>query len=231
MSFGVAVTHNHIHVCADSFCAERCFRERSSHREEIDDTVVLCAKDGGHLLVRHIHAVDGYVCHLAIGQAGYQFVHLHGSHTGGTLHDVAETEVFDTLGGLGAVGNTDYLTCYTYALLGFVAAKHTALAAGTEDNNGLTVLAEFGGLCRCTGYVQCRQSQFLRHIIGYLGIDAALEQDGFTLDIYLVHIGTDGNNLVYAKRGEREGNERSDAVAFFQVDFAFQCIADFLYFT
>ena len=179
-------------------------------------------------MVGHVDAVDGHVGHLAVGQFFDEFIDLHGSHAGSAFHDVAEAEVLDTLGRLGAVGDTDHLTRDADALLGFVGAEHTALAASAKDDDSLAILAELGGLGRSTSHVQSAQGELLRHVIRNLGIDAAFEQDGLALDVDLVNVGTDFQDLVDAERGQREADEGGDAVAFLQVDLAFQGVADLL---
>ena len=123
MSLSISVTHDHVHIAADALSAEGSFGEAGGHGEEIDDTIVFGDEDGGHLLVGNVDAVDGDVGHFAIGELFDELIDLHGGHAGGRLHDVAETEVFDTLCALGAVGDTDNLTGDTNALFGFVAAK------------------------------------------------------------------------------------------------------------
>ena len=44
----------------------------------------------------------------------------------------------------------------------------------------------------------------------------------------MVNIGTNGEDLVDAERGQREGDQSGDAVAFLQVDLAFQGVTDLL---
>ena len=228
MAFGVAVAHDHVHVGTDAFSTQRGLGEAGGHREEVDDTVILRAEHGGHLLVGHVDAVDGHVGHLAIGQLFDEFIDLDGRHAGSAFHDVAEAEVLDALGRLGTVGDTDHLTRDADALLGFVGAEHTALTTGAKDDDGLAVLAQLGGLGRSTSHVQSTQGELLRHVIRNLGIDAAFEQDGLALDVDLVNVGTDFQDLVDAERGQREADEGGDAVAFLQVDLAFQGVADLL---
>ena len=135
MAFGIAVAHDHVHVASDTFSTEAGLGEAGGHAEEVDNTVVLGAEHSGHLLVGDVDAVDGDVGHLAVGEALDELIDLHGGHAGSALHDVAETEVFDTLSALGAVGDADDLAGDTDSLLGLVAAEHTALATSAEDED------------------------------------------------------------------------------------------------
>ena len=144
------------------------------------------------------------------------------------LHDVAEAEVLDTLSALRAVGDTDNLAGDADALLGLIAAEHTALATSTEDDDGLTIVAQLSGLGGSTGHIECAEGQLLGHIVGNLGIDTALEEDSLTLDVDLVDLGTDLAEAVDAERSQRQADEGSDAVALFQVDLALQGVADLL---
>ena len=228
VAFGVAVAHDHVHVAADTLGTEAGLGEAGGHAEEVDDTVVLGAEHSGHLLVGNVDAVDGDVGHLAVGEALDELIDLHGSHAGGTLHDVAEAEVLDALGALGAVGDTDDLAGHADALLGLIAAEHAALAAGAEDDDRLAILAQLGGLGGSTGHVECAQGELLGHIGRNLGIDAALEEDGLTLDVDLVDLGTDLQNLVDAERSEAQAHEGGDAVALLEVDLALQGVTNLL---
>ena len=141
MAFGVAVAHNHIDVASDTLGTQRSLGEAGSHREEVDNTVVLGNEDSGHLLVGNVDAVDGNVGHLATGEALDELINLNRGHTCGALHDVAEAEVLDALSALRAVGDTDNLAGDADALLGLIAAEHSALATSTEDDDGLTIVA------------------------------------------------------------------------------------------
>ena len=179
-------------------------------------------------MVGDVDAVDGDVGHFAVGEALDEFVDLDGGHAGSGLDDVAEAEVLDALGGLGAVGDADDFAGDADAFFGFVAAEHAALAAGAEDDDGLAVLAELGGLGGGAGHVEGGEGELLGHVGGDLGVDAAFEEDGLALDVDLVHVGAYFEDFVDAQGGEGEGDEGGDAVALLEVDFAFQGVADFL---
>ena len=87
MALGVAVTDNHVHVGTDTLSTQSSLGEAGSHREEVNHAVILGAQYSGHLAVGHVHAVDGSVGHLAVGQLVNQLVNLNGGHAGNTLND------------------------------------------------------------------------------------------------------------------------------------------------
>ena len=67
------------------------------------------------------------------------------------------------------------------------------------------------------GHVEGRQSQRLGHIVGQLGVNAALEQDGLALDIDAVDGLVDGLDPVDLQRGQGQADQRGDLVADLQV--------------
>ena len=68
-----------------------------------------------------------------------------------------------------------------------------------------TSLAVLGG---SAGHVQGGQGQLLAHVVGQLGVQAGLEQDGLGLHVHAVDIGVDGLDLVDAS--EESGTGRPE---------------------
>jgi len=79
-------------------------------------------------------------------------------------------------------------------------------------------VGQLAGLSGSAGHVQSSQSQRLGHILGHLGIQSGLEQDGLALDVHTVDILVDSQDLVDAQRGHGQGHQRDDLVAFLQVE-------------
>ena len=79
-------------------------------------------------------------------------------------------------------------------------------------------MGQLASLRGSAGYVQSGQSQRLGHIIGHLGIQSGLEQDGLADDVNAVDILVDSQDLVDLQRGHGQGNQGDDLVAFLQVE-------------
>ena len=89
-------------------------------------------------------------------------------------------------------------------------------------------LDQLGGLGGSAGHVQGGQGQLLAHVVGQLGVQAGLEQDGLGLHVHAVDLGVDGLDLVDLQRSQGQGDQRCDLVAHLQVDLALQILADLL---
>ena len=79
-------------------------------------------------------------------------------------------------------------------------------------------MGQLASLRGSAGHVQSGQSQRLGHIIGHLGIQSGLEQDGLADDVNAVDILVDSQDLVDLQRGHGQGNQGDDLVAFLQVE-------------
>ena len=229
MALRVAVAHNHRHVLAYAFRAQSRFGKRCRHREEIDHAVVFRADDAGHFGVFDVDVVDRHVAEFAVRQFFDFLVNRHRLRGVGRKYVVAEAEVQQTFRALFAVAKADNLARHAGALLGFIAAEHTALAARADNQNRIAGLYELGRLGRRAGYVQSRKREVFGQVGRNLGIDAAFKQNGLAVDVHLVDVGADVLDFVNAQGRKRERNQGRDFVAFLEVDFAFERVADFLY--
>ena len=79
-------------------------------------------------------------------------------------------------------------------------------------------MGQLAGLRGSAGHVQSSQGQRLGHIIGHLGIQSGLEQDGLADDVHAVDILVDGQDLVDLQRGHGQGHQGDDLVALLQVE-------------
>ena len=226
MALGITVAHDHRHILAHAFSTQSGFGEGSGHREEVNQAVVLGAEDAGHFRVFDVHIVDADVAKLALGQFHDFFVNRNRLGCIGGEYIVAETELLQTFGALLAVAQTNHLACDPGAFFGFVAAEHTALSTRADNQHGIARFYQFSCLGRRTGHIQCRQSQVFRKVGRNLGIDAAFKQDRLAVDVHLVYIGADILDFVNPQRGQRKRNQRGNLVAFLQVDFVLQRVAD-----
>ena len=109
------------------------------------------------------------------------------------------------------------------------AKAEEALAAGADDEHCVAGFHQLGCLGGSAGNVKSAQGQVLGHVVGYLGVDAALKQNGFAVNVHLVDFRTYLFDFVDAQRSQRQRHQSSDFVALFEVDFALQSVADFLY--
>ena len=218
MVLGVAVTHDHGDILADTLSAQSSLGEGSSHGEEVNQTVIMDGQDCGHLAGLDVHAADGDIILLTAVGGQSSFHNLNGlgavsdDHVGvhAQLHQVSDLGLL--------ADNTHDLAVLADLLHGLVAAQDGGLAVGAQDQDTVALLGELAGLSRSTGHVQSSQSQRLGHIVGQLGIQSRLKQDGLALDVHAVDILVDRLDLVDAQGGHGQGDQRSDLVADLQVE-------------
>ena len=129
------------------------------------------------------------------------------------------------------MAQTDYLTGHACAFLGLIAAEHSGLAAGSDDQNCVAGLNQLGCLGGSTGYVECGEGELLGQVSGNLGVDTALEKDGLAVDVHLVHISADLLDLINAQGSQGQGYEGGDLVTGLEVDLVLEGISDLLYCT
>ena len=225
MALGVAVAHDHGHVFAYALGAQSGLGEGRGHGEEVDGATVPHGEDAAHLAVLHVDHADGHVVFLpAVGlQRGFQYRH----RLGGADHDglMAQAQTFEQACVLVADNQRDYAAGSAAALHGLIAAEHAALARAAQDENAVAPVDQLAGLGGGAGHVQGVQSQFLAHVVGKLGVQAGLEQDGLGIHLHPVNILVDREDLVNLQGGHGQGDQRGDAVALLQVDLPLQIVA------
>ena len=226
MVLGIAVAHDHGDVLADALGAQGGLGEGGGHGEEVHQAVVTDREDGGHLAAFDIDAADGDVVLLAVvgGQGGLH--HVHGAGAVGHDDVGVDAQLFQVGHLLGVADDADDLAVGTDLLHGLIAAQNAGLAVGAQDQDAVALLGELAGLGGSAGHVQSGQGQRLGHILGHLGIDAALKQDGLGIHVHAVNLLVDGLDLVDLQGGQGQGDQRDDLVALFQVDLALQVVAD-----
>ena len=228
MILGVAVADNHGDILAAALSAQRRLGEVGGHGEEVDGAVVADGQNGGHLTGGNIDDQDGHVVLLAAVDGQGLLQHLGG--VGGGAHNgvVAQVHALKQVGVLLADDQGHHVAGGADALHGLVAAHHAALACAAQDQHGVAGLDQLGGLGGSAGHVQGGQGQLLAHVVGQLGVQAGLEQDGLGLHVHAVDLGVDGLDLVDLQRSQGQGDQRCDLVAHLQVDLALQILADLL---
>ena len=226
MILGVAVADDHGDVLAAALGAQRSLGEVGSHGEAVHGAVVADGQDGAHLAGGHVDDQDGDVVLLtAVGGQGL-LQHVH--RLGGGAHDgvVAQVHALEQVGVLLADDQGNHVAGGADALHGLVAAHHAALAGAAQDEHGVAGLHQLGGLGGSAGHVQSGQGQLLAHVVGQLGVQAGLKQDGLSVHLHPVDLGVDGLDLVDLQGGQGQGHQGGDLVAHLQVDLALEILAD-----
>ena len=185
-------------------------------------------QDGGHLAGLNVHAADGQIVLLAVVGSQSSLHNLNGLGAVGHDHIGVNAQLQQTGNLLGIADHAHDLAVGADLLHSFPAAQNAGLAVGAQDQDAVALLGQLAGLGGSTGHVQGGQGQRLGHILGHLGIQGGLEQDGLALDVHTVDILVDGQDLVDAQRGHGQGHQGDDLVAFLQVEagLVLQVLAD-----
>ena len=218
MVLGITVADDHGDVLADTLGAQGSLGEGGSHGEEVHQTVVADGQDSGHLAGLDVHAADGQIILLAVVGSQSSLHDLNGLGAVGDDHVGVHAQLHQAGDLLGVADDAHDLTLGADLLHSFPTAQNTGLAVGAQDQDAVTLVGQLAGLRGSAGHVQSSQSQRLGHIIGHLGIQSGLEQDGLADDVHAVDILVDGQDLVDLQRGHGQGDQRDDLVAFLQVE-------------